>query len=480
MTTPEQVVRQIEQGPSGPGIGAFFDLDGTLVSGYTAGAFYSDRVRRGEIGVGEFTRTLVAVLDGNVLGGDPTRLGDVSVAGLRGRAEDALVEMGERLFVQSIAGTIRPQARDLVRAHVRMGHTVAVASSATRYQVAPVARDLGIRHILCTELETEEGILTGKLRTPMLWGEPKARAVRAFAREHGIDLTSSHGYANGAEDVPFLSSVGRPHALNPHPGLATAAGQQGWPVLTLREPPRAGVRALLGTVGAVAGMNAGLGLGAVLGLLRQDRRLGVNTGIALACDSALALAGVKLKVTGEQNLWRSRPAIFVGNHQSALDPIVVGSLLRKDIAAVGKAEARYDPRTAIGGLVMDVAFIDRSNPEQAHAELDKLVERIRSGTSIMIFPEGTRTATPVLGRFKKGAFHLAMQAGVPMVPIVLRNTGELMWRRSALVNPGTVEVCVLDPIPTDDWTPADLDRITAQVRQQFADTLEKWPGEEPV
>ncbi|MGH3646576.1 MAG: HAD family hydrolase, partial [Micromonosporaceae bacterium] len=228
-TTTEAVVAGIGQGPGGPKIGAFFDLDGTLVAGYTAGAFYADRVRRGQIGPAEFTRTLVAVLDGNVLGGDPTRLGDVSVAGLRGRPEDTLVELGERLFVQSIAGTIRPQARDLVRAHLRMGHTVAVASSATRYQIAPVARDLGISHILCTELEIEDGVLTGRLAGPMLWGEPKARAVRGFARAHNIDLSSSHGYANGAEDVPFLSSVGRPHALNPHPGLASTAGQQGWP-----------------------------------------------------------------------------------------------------------------------------------------------------------------------------------------------------------------------------------------------------------
>lgn len=476
--TPEDVIESVERGPAGPTVGAFFDLDGTLVQGYTAGAFWRERVRRGEIGVSELTRTLVAALDGNLLGGNPAKLGDVSVEGLRGRSEDELVELGERLFVQQIAGTIRAQARDLVRAHLRMDHTVVIASAATRYQIEPLARDLGVQHILATRFEVDGGILTGMLAGKMLWGEPKAQAVRRFARENGVDLDASYAYANGDEDVPFLASVGKPHAVNPHRGLRDAARHENWPVLTLREPGKGGLRSLLGTAAALTGFNVGLGVGAVLGVVNSDRRFGINTGIPLACDAALALGGVRLRVVGEHNLWRARPAIFVANHQSSLDPVVAGSLLRKDFTAVGKAEARYDPRAVIGGLLLDPAFIDRSKPEQAKAELDKLIVRIKAGTSVMIFPEGTRTPTPELGRFKKGAFHLAIQAGVPMVPIVLRNTGELMWRKSKVINPGTVDVCVLDPIPTDDWSVDDLDRITSEVRQKFAETLEKWPTTE--
>lgn len=475
MTSVDEVIARVAAGPDGPRVGAFFDLDGTLVQGYTAGTFYGDRLRRGEIGVPEFARTLVTVLDGS-LGGDPSRMGDVSIEGLRGRNADELVELGERLFVQKIAGTIRPQARQLVKAHLRKGHTVAIASAATRFQIAPVARDLGIEHILCTEAEEEDGILTGKLASKMLWGEPKAAAVRKFARSKRVTLRDSHAYANGAEDVPFLASTGNPHPVNPHPLLADAAASQGWPVLVLREPKSPGLGALVRTAAGLTGFNIGMGLGAALGLVRSDRRMGVNAGIPLACDSALALSGVRLKVTGEQNLWRARPAVFVGNHQSSLDPLIMGSLLRKDITGVAKAEARYDPRAVIMGMLLDPAFINRSDPAQSKAELDRLGERIRSGTSIVIFPEGTRTPTPRLQRFKKGAFHIAMQAKVPMVPVVIRNAGELMWRRSKIINPGTVEVCVLDPIPTDDWRVDDLDRITADVRRRFAETLEKWPG----
>jgi len=475
--TVRDVIAKVQAGPGGPQIGAFFDLDGTLVEGYTAGAFYTERIRRGEIGPGEFLRTLWTAVDG-ALGGDPAKIGGVSIAGLKGRAEDTIAELGERLFVQKIAGTIRPEARELVKAHLRKGHTVAISSAATRFQIEPLARDLGIPNVLCTQVAVVDGLLTGELGGPMLWGEPKAAAVRRFARENDVDRTASYGYANGAEDVPFLSSVGKPHALNPHPALADAARAQGWQILNLREPPKPGLRSWLGTAAALTGFNVGLGLGLALGAVNRDAQLGRNYGIPAACDAALALGGVKLDVVGEENLWRARPAVFVGNHQSSLDPLVAGALVRKDFTAVAKKEAQYDPRVLIGGPLLDPAFIDRSNPESAKADLEELTERIRAGTSVIIFPEGTRTATQALGPFKKGAFHMALQAGVPMVPIVLRNTGELMWRKSKLVNPGTVQVAVLDPIPTDDWSADTIDVHVKQVRDLFAATLENWPGRE--
>jgi putative phosphoserine phosphatase/1-acylglycerol-3-phosphate O-acyltransferase len=151
-------------------------------------------------------------------------------------------------------------------------------------------------------------------------------------------------------------------------------------------------------------------------------------------------------------------------------------LLRHDFTAVAKKEARHDPRMMVVSAVLDPVFIDRSDLTKAKESMDGVARRLRDGVSILLFPEGTRMPTPTLGRFKKGAFHIARQAGVPIVPIVLRNTGELAWRRSLFVNPGTVEVAVLDPIPTRDWAAGDLDQHIASVRQRFADTLENWPG----
>ena len=472
---PDDLIAEIEAGPRGPHIAAFFDLDGTLVHGFTATHILRDQVRKGQVGGRDLAKLVLTAVDGT-LGGDPTRAGDLGLSSLRGHLEDTMQEMGERLFVQKIAGTIRPQARAIVKAHQRMGHVVVLASAATRFQTGPVARELGIEDILCTELEIEDGVLTGRVLGQFLWGEPKARAVRRYAREHGVDLHLSYGYANGDEDVPFLASTGRPHAIAPHRALLETAKLQGWPVLDMHEPLRKGVRAVLGTVGAAGALNAGLVTGAVLGAVRRDKRAGTNVGIPLACDAALAVAGVRLNIIGEENVWKARPAIFIGNHQSSLDPVIMGSLLRRDFTGVSKAEAKFDPRMLAASLFLDPVFIDRSNSGQSRAALDKLTERIRSGTSIMIFPEGTRMPTPQPGAFKKGAFHMAMQAGVPIVPVVFRNAGELLAPRATVVRPGTVDVCVLDPIDTSDWTSDDLNDIVGDVRQLFVDTLERWPA----
>ncbi|MCM4084374.1 HAD-IB family hydrolase [Paractinoplanes hotanensis] len=474
--TVADAITGVRTGATGPEIAAFFDLDGTLVHGYTAGSICRDQILRGEVGPLELARIMAAAVDSTLLGGDPQTVGRMGFAALNGRRANAVAEMGDRLFANRIAGTLRPEARDLVRAHQQRGHTLVIASSATRMQVAPVARDLGIPHIVCTELEEVGGVLTGRSTTGMLWGEPKAAAVRAFAQANGVDLRRSYGYANGPEDVALLAAVGRPYALNPHPALRRAALDFGWPVLTLREPRSPGLRSYLGTVGALLGANTGVTTGAALGWLTGDHRLGVNTGTALAADLGLAFAGVRLDVVGEHNLHSARPAVFIANHQSTLDALVLAALLRHDFTAVAKKEARLDPRMVIIGAALDPVWIDRSDVTRAKASLDQVVQRLRDGISILILPEGTRMPTPRVGRFKKGAFHVAQQAGVPLVPVVLRNTGELAWRRSLLINPGTVQVAVLDPIPTTGWAADQIETRSAEIRQKFVDTLDQWPA----
>jgi len=94
----------------------------------------------------------------------------------------------------------------------------------------------------------------------------------------------------------------------------------------------------------------------------------------------------------------------------------------------------------------------------------------------VISPEGTRSVTPAVGPFKKGGFHLAMQAGVPIVPIVIRNAGEIMWRDAKIAQSGTIDVIVHPPIPTGGWRREDLDAAVARVQQLYVDTLEDWPA----
>ncbi len=465
---------RIAAAPEGPTVGAFFDLDGTLVSGYTASTFFTDRLKNRDVRLGHFVRTFVAVIDGTYLGGEPTRGAVQGYAAMRGQSEETMVELGERLFVQKIAGTIRPEARELVNAHLRRGHTVVVASAASKYQIQPVATDLGIEHLVCTQLKVEDGILTGELDGRLLWGTQKAAGVRAFARTHDIDLPVSFAYGNGAEDVAFLGTVGVPVALNPHPGLRGAAKTFGWPVLVLRDPGGVSPADLARTLAALGGLNAGAATGVTWGLLTGDRQKGVNLGVALACQSALRMAGVNLRVIGLDHL-PAGPAIYVANHQSSIDPIVAAAVMPGEFTIVAKKEARFDPRSLVGSLLLEPAYIDRGNSAQSRATLDALVERIRGGTSLLIFPEGTRSTTPVLGRFRKGGFHLAIQAGVPVVPIVLRNTGEILPRHARVLRPGTIDVAILEPIT--DWRIEGLGEQVTALHTLFTTTLSNWPGD---
>ncbi len=471
-----RLIEDVESGPRGPEVGAFFDFDGTLIAGYSANAWYGERLRKFQVGPAELARTLLAGFDMSLRGADVTRFMEIAVAAWAGRAADEIEALGERLFVQQIAGMAYPQAGGLIRAHRRAGHTIAVASSATPFQVAPLARELGIDNLLCTEVEVVNGLLTGQLAGPVLWGTGKADAVQRFAEDRGIDLDQSYAYGNGKEDLAYLEAVGRPRPLNPDGGLTQLARERGWETYRFRGRGRAGPLPVIRTGAALAGLSGAVAAGVGLGLLTRSRRSGANLAIGTGTEAALALAGVRLNVGGEENLWSARPAVFIFNHQSSLDALIVGSLLRRDLTAVAKKEAARDPRFAPVGLLMDVAYIDRSNSKKARSALAPVVEKLRGGLSLAIAPEGTRTPTPRLARFKKGAFHIAMQAGVPIVPIVIRNAGELMWRGSSLVRAGTVDVVVLPPVPTEGWRAADLDRHIEEIRQGYTDTFGELAG----
>jgi putative phosphoserine phosphatase/1-acylglycerol-3-phosphate O-acyltransferase len=100
------------------------------------------------------------------------------------------------------------------------------------------------------------------------------------------------------------------------------------------------------------------------------------------------------------------------------------------------------------------------------------IEALKNGTSIVIAPEGTRSGSKTLGKFKKGAFHLAMKGGVPIVPIVIKNAYMAMPKGSKMFNPTHIEVVVLDPVDTSEWKPKHLDTYIEEVRNLFLKELE--------
>jgi HAD superfamily hydrolase (TIGR01490 family) len=479
--TEEQLLADVEAAPPGPRVAAFFDFDGTVIDGYSLAAFARHHLRSLQVTPVDLGQLLLIGLRGVTSEEDFERF---TVAGMRawaGRSEDELAELGERLFVQGIAGSLYPEAWRLVTAHLSAGHTVVLASSATRFQVEPAARALGVEHVLVSPVQIVDGICTGRPGGPLLWRSGKASAVLAFAEEHGINLTQSYAYSNGDEDVPFLRTVGRPRALNPGRGLADAARHYSWPIARFRPRGRGGPLEIARTAAGIGGMLGGFATGLAVGALSGSRREAVDLGITLAGELGSALAGVRVDVQGAEHL-ATRPAVFLFNHQSQLDVLLLAKVLRGGFTGVAKKELANTPGFGVMFRLADVAFVDRGDPEQARRALEPAVQRLREGISLVIAPEGTRSATPMLGPFKKGAFHVAMQAGVPVVPVVIRNAGELMWRGATTIHSGTVQVRVLPPIPTDGWTTEELDERVAEVRGQYLETLANWSGrgEHPV
>jgi putative phosphoserine phosphatase / 1-acylglycerol-3-phosphate O-acyltransferase len=469
------LLAEIDAGPEGPEIGAFFDFDGTLIAGYSAEAFVLDAIRRRKVDPQTMVRSLLAGLDMQLRGSDVTALMEIAAQAGKGRREEALIELGQRLFRERVAGTVYPEARAIVKAHQRKGHTVALASSATRFQAGPLADDLGMENVLCTRIEVEDGRLTGRIEGPVLWGRNKADAVAAFAADNGVKLAESYGYANGDEDVDFLETVGLPRPLNPDSGLARVAAERGWPVHRFEPRGRPGILPIVRTAAALGGVATTLGIGIGIGVLNRSRRKALNTVATVGPEVAMGLAGVELRVTGEEHLWSSRPAVFVFNHQSGFDVIVIARLLQRDFTAVAKAALARDPVFAPLGALAGVAYVERGDQSQSRAALAPVVEKLRSGISLAIAPEGTRSVTPTLGRFKKGAFHIAVQAEVPIVPVVIRNAGEIMWRASMIARSGTVDVVVHPPVPTVGLDSDDVDDLTESIRAQFVATLDDWP-----
>jgi putative phosphoserine phosphatase/1-acylglycerol-3-phosphate O-acyltransferase len=308
----------------------------------------------------------------------------------------------------------------------------------------------------------------------MLWGKPKALAVQAFAREHDIDLDASYGYANGDEDVEFLACVGNPRPVNPEPELAAVAQARGWQVESFVPRTCASPLDLPRTVAAFGGLAASGVLAAGLGLINRSRRVTANTLVTFGGDLMLGLAGVEVVVTGEHHAWTHRPAVFIFNHQSLLDPLAVFKVVQRDVTPIGKKEVERMPLLGQLAWLMNAALVDRGDSRAAKAALAPALDRLADGYSILIAPEGTRSLTARVGEFKKGAFHLAMQGGVPIVPVVIRNAGELMWRGSSSIRAGRLEVLVAPPIQTAGWTVRDLNAKVADVRRMYVETLANW------
>ncbi len=468
------VTAEVEQLPDGPEIGAFFDFDGTIISGYSIFSFFEEQLKRGHMSPRDFVE-FVSVLVSFGLGilGYPALMLAASQF-LRGVSEEAYAEFGDEVFRSHIAKQIYPETRSLIEAHLKKGHTVAIITSATPYQVASAARSLDVEHVLCSELLVEDGIFTGAVKRPVCFGPGKVLAAERLAEQQGVDLDQSYFYSDSTDDIQLLERVGNPRPLNPGARLMNIAEQRGWPVRRFgsrgRPMPSDFLRSAMVPASLAGSFLAGLPIWALTG----SKRDALNFSMSLFADTASALIGLNLNIKGEHHLWSHRPAVFIFNHQSNVDLVILSRLLRRDIMGVGKKELGQIP--LIGQILefSGVVLIDRKDTEKAIAAMSKLVDMMQiEGKSVCISPEGTRSLTPKLAPFKKGAFHLAMQAGVPVVPIVIQNSGDVNPKGSSIYHPATVDVEVLPPVDTSKWRVDTLDEHIDSVRDLFLHTLEQ-------
>ncbi|KAG9049529.1 1-acylglycerol-3-phosphate O-acyltransferase [Tulasnella sp. UAMH 9824] len=183
--------------------------------------------------------------------------------------------------------------------------------------------------------------------------------------------------------------------------------------------------------------------------------------------------GITMKVEGWEHL-ETRPAIYVGNHQSMVDILFLGRIYPKRCTITAKKSLQFSPFLGQWMTMAGAIFIDRGNNKEALRSLQKAGDDLKEKElSIWMFPEGTRTLfqTPNLLPFKKGAFHLAVQSGVPIVPVVCEN----YWRlyHKGTFGGGELKIKVLPPIPTTGLTTADVTQLSIDTREVMLKALQE-------
>ncbi|KAL7920864.1 hypothetical protein ACQKWADRAFT_296927 [Trichoderma austrokoningii] len=185
--------------------------------------------------------------------------------------------------------------------------------------------------------------------------------------------------------------------------------------------------------------------------------------------------GVEFVVDDPNNvLGSTRPAVFIGNHQTELDVLMLGAIFPKYCSVTAKAQLKRTPFLGWFMSLSGTIFIDRKDSQGARSAMDGAANEIKSRRqSVYMFPEGTRSYSkePMLLPFKKGAFHLAVQSGVPIVPVVVANYSHILYVKHLVFNSGKIPIKVLAPIPTTNLTPADVDELTRATRELMLSEL---------
>jgi len=215
-------------------VAAFFDIDGTLIARNSAPLYMRHLRETGQARRRDLARTFYYFGRYKLGLLDVERAVAVSMGWIRGRDEAAVRADCDAWYARTIRPYVLPAMTATVAAHRRAGHVPVILTSATRYLATPLAADLGIEHMLVTQLLVESGRFTGEPVRPVCYGEGKTYWAERFAAEHDVDLGQSYFYTDSITDLPLLERVGEPRVVNPDPRLGRVAARRGWPVARLR------------------------------------------------------------------------------------------------------------------------------------------------------------------------------------------------------------------------------------------------------
>jgi putative phosphoserine phosphatase/1-acylglycerol-3-phosphate O-acyltransferase len=366
----------------------------------------------------------------------------------------AAAQKAGALAAEALDPLIHPFARPLIAEHQAAGRPAVLATTTPYDVVRPLADALGLDDVVATRYgERDDATYDGSILGEFVWGGGKLRAVAAWADANDVDLDASYAYSDSFYDLPLLSAVRHPHAVNPDARLLAAAVVRRWPVLHLDVPP--GIPKL-----------------PVVGVEPQQ--------VALALGRPELVPFARFDIDGTDHIPATGPAIVVANHRSYFDPLAIGMALARrgrPVRFLGKKEVFDAPLVGPALRAMGGIRVDRGTGSDE--PLREAAAALAGGQLVALMPQGTIPRGPAFfepklqGRW--GAARLAAMSGAPVIPVGLWGTEEV-WPRSSRVpavwnvlRPPRVRIRVGEPVAGLRGRSPDAD--TKRIMAAIADLL---------
>jgi putative phosphoserine phosphatase / 1-acylglycerol-3-phosphate O-acyltransferase len=370
---------------------------------------------------------------------------------MRGRSAEETRRAGKAATAQLI-DLVQPYALEVLAEHRRAGRRLVLATTTPIDLIDPLAVALGFDAVVATKYQIIDGLYTGRLDGGFVWGAGKRAAVRRWASEQDIDLASSHAYSDSLFDVPLLSMVGHPHALNADPRLAAVAVARRWPLEYWDRAP--GVPSILGLE--------------PYHLIRPFVR-------------TETFPYARFDIAGVDHVPPSGPVLLASNHRSYFDVAalaIVAARIGRPVRFMGKQELFDAP--VIGRIARALGGIPVNRDAHSGAPMREAAAALRAGEVVLVLPQGTIPRgeaffDPVL-RGKTGVARLAAETGAAVLPVGLWGT-EQVWPRSSsipnmttVLRPPKVTVRVGAPVSLGgEDAVADTQRVMAAIADLLPD-----------